>query len=84
MIYMHYCKNCNFLHMLSGHRTICPGCGNPLTELKIDYLEYYQMNQSDRHTLLKRCSDPAQLKELTFVYKKHKFSKWYKEGRSRR
>lgn len=83
MIYMHFCKNCNFLHMLSGHRTTCPGCGKPLAELKVNYLDYYQMNGKERQDLISRCNNPEELQHLTFVYKKHKFSKWYKEGGTR-
>lgn len=69
--------------MLSGHRTRCPGCGEELTELKTSYLDYYDMKFSERQVLLKQCADPEELKKLTFVYKKHKFSKWYKEGKTR-
>lgn len=80
MIYMHYCKKCDFLHMLSGHRTHCPGCSNELAELKITYLDYYGMKPEERESLAQRCRQPELLEEMTFHYKKHKFSKWYKEG----
>ncbi len=83
MIYMHYCPKCEFIHMLSGHRMECPGCNEKLTELKLDYMEYYQMNLQERSALQEKCKDPKQLQELQYVYKKHKFSKWYKEGKKR-
>lgn len=83
MIYLHYCKNCDFIHMLSGHRTTCPGCNEPLTELKLNYMDYYQMDRESRNALLEKCREPEELKKITFVYKKHKFSKWYKEGGTR-
>lgn len=83
MIYIHYCEECDFIHLLSGHRTNCPGCGEPLTELKISYQEYFEMNQEKREELLMQCHNEETLKKLTFHYKKHKFSKWYKEGGQR-
>ncbi|HOO79385.1 MAG TPA: hypothetical protein PLZ77_01330 [Lachnospiraceae bacterium] len=83
MIYMHYCSKCKFLHMLSGHRTDCPGCGGTITELKIKYSDYLDMNLKEREDFLKKCQSPDSLQEITYVYKKHKFSKWYKKGGKR-
>lgn len=83
MIYVHYCEECDFIHLLSGHRTNCPGCGEPLTELKISYQDYFRMDAFQREQLLLQCESPEELKKLAFRYKKHKFSKWYKEGRER-
>ncbi|MBE5894351.1 MAG: hypothetical protein E7285_01625 [Lachnospiraceae bacterium] len=83
MIYMHYCKKCDYLHMLSGHRTNCPGCNDTLTELKISYMDYYKMDLKEREALAANCRNEDFLKKSAYVYKKHKFSKWYKEGRER-
>lgn len=83
MIYIHYCNHCDFIHLLSGHRTNCPNCQEELTELKISYQDYFQMNQRQREHLLGQCQNPVTRKELAFQYKKHKFSKWYKEGGAR-
>lgn len=80
MIYVHYCEECDFLHLLSGHRTNCPGCGRPIAELKISYQEYFAMNAEQRDDFLEKCGNPNELEKMTFCYKKHKFSKWYKEG----
>lgn len=80
MIYIHYCGECDFIHLLSGHRTNCPGCGNALTELKLSYQDYFQMDKEERDNFLKQCENPEELEHLAFCYKKHKFSKWYKEG----
>lgn len=54
MMYIHYCKICQHIHMLSGHKKECPGCNHPLTELHLSYLAYTSMTQADRDSLLKR------------------------------
>ncbi len=57
MMYMHYCGHCSRIHMLNGHKTICPGCGRPLTELAISFLDFTNMNADERAAFLQRCRD---------------------------
>lgn len=52
MMYLHYCKTCNRLHMLNGHRISCPGCESTMTELNLSYLKYVEMSEQERQTLL--------------------------------
>lgn len=54
MMYIHYCKSCQRIHMLNGHKKICPGCHQELTELKLSYLSYTSMDTSERTMLLSR------------------------------
>ena len=46
MMYIHYCKNCNRIYMLNGHKLICPRCTEPLAELRISYLDSEQEMKS--------------------------------------
>ena len=48
MMYMHYCKKCHRIMMLTGHKMICPRCTDPLTELRISYLDYVDLDPGDR------------------------------------
>lgn len=41
------------------------------------------MDVLQREELLLKCANPEELRRMTFHYKKHKFSKWYKEGGER-
>lgn len=52
MMYIHYCHDCFRLHILNGHKTICPACENKLIELKMSYLSYVDLNLSERQALL--------------------------------
>lgn len=79
MMYMHYCSNCRHLHMLNGHKILCPSCENKLTELKLPYLTYVEMSVDDRQELLNRLRTEDGLKELATTYKMLKYSKWFKE-----
>ncbi len=79
MMYIHYCKACSHIHILNGHKMHCPRCDGPLTELLISYLEYVDMDQEQRQTLLTRCQDENDLKSLSTTYRMYKYSKWYKE-----
>ena len=54
MMYIHYCKICLRLHILNGHKTSCPACQAPLTELKLPYLSYVEMDYAEREKLLDR------------------------------
>ncbi|MCD7750707.1 MAG: hypothetical protein LUI10_03045 [Lachnospiraceae bacterium] len=62
MIYMHYCANCHYIHMLNGHKPFCPTCGLPLKELDISYLDYCDLNRSDRERLLLSLAKSGDLK----------------------
>ena len=79
MMYMHYCKPCNRVHMLNGHKMKCPKCGGSITELRIPYMEYVSMDMDERNAFKMKCADEAQLKELSTTYRMYKYSKWYKE-----
>ena len=79
MMYMHYCHNCNRIHMLNGHKTNCPKCSSSLTELQISYLEYVEMTVEERESFKSQCRNEKQLKSLSTTYRMHKYSKWYKE-----
>lgn len=79
MMYMHYCSNCRRLHMLNGHKIICPSCEDKLAELKLPYLVYADMNSDQRQELLNRLQTQDGLNELVTTYKMLKYSKWFKE-----
>lgn len=52
MMYIHYCRHCTRLHILNGHKVFCPACETKLTELKMSYLTYVDLNISERQALL--------------------------------
>ena len=52
MMYIHYCKTCLRLHILNGHKSLCPACQTLLTELKLPYLSYVEMDNNAREQLL--------------------------------
>ena len=79
MMYIHYCKNCNRIYMLNGHKLSCPRCTEPLAELRISYLDYIDLNLEQRASFLKSCADESQLCKLKTNYRMYKYSKWYKE-----
>lgn len=54
MMYIHYCKKCNTLRMLSGHKSDCPACEGPLHELSIPFEQYSRLTQSQRTDLLNK------------------------------
>lgn len=79
MMYVHFCKRCKRIHMLNGHKMFCPRCSMKLTELQISYLEYVNLNPSERALLTEMCSSEATLKELSTTYRMYKYSKWYRD-----
>lgn len=79
MMYMHYCKRCQRVHMLNGHKLTCPRCDLPLTELQISYMDYMLMNRDQRQAFDSRLKDKAQLDRLSTTYRLYKYSKWYKQ-----
>ena len=79
MMYMHYCKRCQKVHMLNGHKMSCPRCEAPLAELQISYLDYTNMSREERAAFAARLKDPERLSKLSTTYRMYKYSKWYKE-----
>lgn len=79
MMYMHYCKSCHRILMLNGHKMICPKCTDPLTELRITYLDYVNLNIKQREELCLACSDEEKLNKMKVTYRMYKYSKWYRE-----
>ena len=82
MMYIHYCKHCNRIFMLNGHKMICPKCTDPLTELQISYLDYVDLDMEQRQAFKETCADDEKLKQLTTTYRMYKYSKWYKKLQS--
>ena len=78
MMYMHYCKNCQHIHILNGHKPACPKCGCKLTELSISYKEYSDLSVHERKCLLDECKSTPTLSKLQTTYRMYKYSKWYK------
>ena len=65
--------------MLNGHKMNCPKCDYSLTELRIPYMTYVEMDIAERETFRNLCEDETNLKELSTTYRMYKYSKWYKE-----
>lgn len=82
MMYMHYCKSCQRVYMLNGHKQRCPKCHKGIQELKISYMDYVTMNQEARQQFCSSCADDEQLQMLSTTYRMYKYSKWYKELQS--
>lgn len=83
MMYIHYCTHCARIHMLNGHKVICPKCDSELTELRLSYLEYVSLSAGAQMELSAKCSNPVKLKELSTTYRMVKYSKRYKETQAR-
>lgn len=79
MMYMHYCKRCHRVFMLNGHKMICPKCIDPLTELRISYLDYVNLDMEEREEFKAACADEEQLAKMKTTYRMYKYSKWYRE-----
>ena len=79
MMYMHYCKRCHRIHMLNGHKMKCPKCSCSLTELRIPYMTYVEMDIEERKAYQALCQDDDKLRELSTTYRMYKYSKWYKD-----
>ncbi len=78
-MYMHYCKRCQRVYMLNGHKQSCPKCHERINELKITYMDYVAMDADERKQLTVNCADETQLKKMSTTYRMYKYSKWYKE-----
>lgn len=80
MMYMHYCKDCQRIHLLNGHKQFCPKCNTSLTELRISYMDYVEMDIAERNEFKSRCADEEQLAKLSTTYRMFKYSKWYRDS----
>ncbi len=78
-MYMHYCKRCHHVHMLNGHKPLCPNCNGSIKELKISYMDYVSMDRDSRELFLNRLEDDVELQHLSTTYRMYKYSKRYKE-----
>ena len=65
--------------MLNGHKMSCPKCSDSLTELRIPYMAYVEMDIAEREAFKALCRNEDSLKELSTTYRMYKYSKWYKE-----
>jgi len=79
MMYMHYCKHCQKVHILNGHKTNCPKCDGALSELQVSYLDYIQMTKAERKCFEQNLTDPSKLARIATTYRLYKYSKWYRE-----
>lgn len=79
MMYIHFCSKCSRFHILNGHKMTCPACHNPLTEMRMPYMEYINMSLSERENLLNQCRNEETLKKLSNTYRMYKYSKWYRD-----
>ena len=52
MMYIHYCSQCHHIHMLNGHKSLCPACSKKLKELDITYMDYVCLVPAEREKLL--------------------------------
>lgn len=78
MMYLHFCKTCNRIHMLNGHKMSCPKCSNSLNELQMPYMDYISLNQEERNHFLELCKNESSLNEISTTYRMYKYSKWYR------
>ena len=78
MMYLHFCKNCNRIHLLNGHKLTCPGCSHSLTELQISFLDYVSMNREQRQRILDMCNNETALHKISTTYRMYKYCKWYR------
>lgn len=77
MMYIHYCKYCQRIHILNGHKNYCPRCSGHLAELKISYMKYVNMDKDERKALRLCLSNPQELSSLTAAPKKtYDYAKW--------
>lgn len=78
MMYMHFCKPCNRIHMLNGHKQTCPKCNGLITELRIPYMTFVSMDMDERAAFKALCNDDEELKKLSTTYRMYKYSKRYR------
>ena len=68
MLYLHFCPFCKRIHILSGHRNVCPACDNKLTELSVSYDSYIRCEHKERELLLEQCHNPTSLQKIKSSY----------------
>ena len=78
MMYLHFCKKCNRIHILSGHKQSCPKCDFPMNELQMSYMDYIHMDQEQRLLFLSQCNDEVSLQKISTTYRMFKYCKWYR------
>lgn len=78
MMYLHFCKKCNRIHMLNGHKQNCPRCNLPLKELQMPYMDYVHMDRKQRQAFLTMCNNDNSLNEISTTYRMYKYCKWYR------
>ncbi len=79
MMYLHFCKKCNHIHILNGHKQTCPRCHLPLKELQMSYMEYIEMDRAQRQCFLATCNDETSLNKISTTYRMYKYCKWYRD-----
>lgn len=78
MMYLHFCKKCNKIHLLNGHKNFCPRCGDWLIELEMSYMDYIALNRTERQLFLELCNNKRCINELGITYRMHRYCKWYR------
>ncbi len=63
MMYIHYCPACRRVHILNGHKNLCPTCDRKLKELRISYMDYIEMNREERQRLHLTLSESDELEK---------------------
>lgn len=77
MMYIHYCRYCQRIHILNGHKNYCPRCRGHLTELKISYMKYVNLDKQERQNLKEHCKNPRELPLLAASSDKTRdYAKW--------
>ncbi len=77
MMYIHYCRHCQRIHILNGHKTYCPRCKGHLTELRISYIKYVNLDRQERQTLREHCKNPGELLLLSAAYSRtQEYARW--------
>lgn len=79
MMYLHFCKNCRQIFILSGHQQECIKCGSRLTELKLLYHIYIDYSPEQRRHLLSLLENPEELAQQRKNYRFSKQTKRYRQ-----
>ena len=80
MMYIHYCKYCQRIHILNGHKAYCPACSGKLAELGISYLKYVNLSRPERLVLKEKCADEKGLRELAADSRTRRSGKWFQSA----
>ena len=79
MMYLHFCKNCRQIFILSGHQQECIKCGKRLDELKLLYHNYINYSPEQRSQLLSQLENPEELAQQRKNYRFSKQTKRYRQ-----